>query len=458
MPSFHRVGSIPPSLPALALGYDVFELTFAFSNPTDAIKGDTMRNFFWILLVLVIETELAVFSLGQNVDPNSLIALRALSGVVIQEKDGLPIGIDFRKCKEGWATVFPKLLDVPSLQSVTMTGPLATHERIVMLAALPNLKSIRLDQSLATDETVAAIVQFPMIEDINLEGCPISDAALLGVSKRENVKRLRLAKTKISDMGLAHIKGMKQLELLDLSDCVLLTSDGMKYLKGLTKLRNLSIGSPLITDEGLPHLANLTNMVAISFKDCAISDSQFESLSAMSKLKEFDIFKTRGGDRALAVVSGAKEMTKLKLRDSAITSNGLVEHISKFVNLVALDLGETETTDQALVAIAKLGKLEDLNLLRTKVTDEGIAALSTMKLKRLNLDDIASIGDGVVSHVAKIQTLEFLHLGKTRVTDSGIQALFPLTNLKDLILNDTAVSGTAIEQLQARLPKVKIVR
>lgn len=419
---------------------------------------DIMRIIFLMLVASAVELQLASFAFAQKVDLGSLTELRALAGIVIQEKEGVAIGIDFRKCNAPWTDLFPKLLDVTSLQSVTMTGPVATHERIVALAALPNLRSLRLDQSMATDATVAALAKVPKLEDINLEGCNITDDALLSLAKQENLKRLRLAKTKISDVGLSRIREMKQLELLDLSDCSSITSAGLVHLKGLSKLRNLSIGSPLINDVGLQHLSPLTNMVAISLKECAISDAKSDALSGMTKLKEFDIFKTRAGDRTLGVVAGATEMSKLKLRDSAITNQGLVEHISKFQNLIALDLGETETTDQALVVIGKLSKLEDLNLLRTKVTAAGVASLTGLKLKRLNLDDIPSVGDGVVAHIAKIKSLEFLHLGKTAITDAGLQGLAPMTNLKDLILNNTAVTESAIKELQSKLPKVKIVR
>lgn len=134
-----------------------------------------------------------------------------------------------------------------------------------------------------------------------------------------------------------------------------------------------------------------------------------------------------------------------------------MDHIAKFANLTSLDLGETGTNDEALIAISKLTKLEDLNLLRTKVTDEGVASLVGLKLKRLNLDDIQAIGDGVVPHLAKLQSLEFLHLGKTSVTDVGVKGLDGLVNLKDLILTNTGVSKRGVEELQAKLSKVKIL-
>jgi Leucine-rich repeat (LRR) protein len=196
-------------------------------------------------------------------------------------------------------------------------------------------------------------------------------------------------------------------------------------------------------------------MVAISFQDCGVTDQSFSALSGMTKLKEFDIFRTRAGNDALGAISGATDMSKMKLRDCSITTKGIVEHIGKFQNLTALDLSETTIKDAAIAEIGKLPRLEDLNLWHTRVTGSGLAALTSSKLKRLNLDDTI-IGDGAIEHLAKIETLEFLHIGKTAVTDEKLGELAKLKNLKDLILTNTSLSKKAVESLQGKLPKTNI--
>jgi Leucine-rich repeat (LRR) protein len=175
----------------------------------------------------------------------------------------------------------------------------------------------------------------------------------------------------------------------------------------------------------------------------------------MTKLKEFDIFRTRAGNEALAALSGATEMSKMKLRDCGVTTKGIVEHIGKFPNLTALDLSETTTKDAALVEIGKLLKLEDLNLWHTRVSDSGLSSLTSSKIKRLNLDD-TNIGDGAIESLSKIETLEFLHIGKTAVTDEKIGELAKLKNLKELILTNTTLSKKAVADLQEKLPKTNI--
>jgi hypothetical protein len=98
----------------------------------------------------------------------------------------------------------------------------------------------------------------------------------------------------------------------------------------------------------------------------------------------------------------------------------------------------------------------DLNLLRTGITSKGIEKLASLKLKRLNLDDIRGVDNACLTAIASIGTLEFLHLGKTAVSDEGVSALTQLKGLKNLILENTQVSPGKIEELRAALPDTEI--
>jgi internalin A len=196
---------------------------------------------------------------------------------------------------------------------------------------------------------------------------------------------------------------------------------------------------------------------ALSLQDCAIEGTGFEALKGLTKLKEFGLFKSTAGDKAIESLAGSKEMTKLKLRASGVTSQGIQKHVGSFPKLTAIDLGETSIDDLALEAIAKT-TIDDLNLLRTPVTNAGVSHLIALKLKRLNLDDIRGINDDVFESLVQMPTLEFLHLGKTDVSDGGIKKLAVLLNLKDLLINDTSVSDDAIAKLKQALSGLKVKR
>ena len=57
----------------------------------------------------------------------------------------------------------------------------------------------------------------------------------------------------ITDAGLVHLKGLTNLEQLDLVDTQV-TDAGLVHLKGLTKLRTLFLDSTQVTDAGIADL------------------------------------------------------------------------------------------------------------------------------------------------------------------------------------------------------------
>jgi hypothetical protein len=152
----------------------------------------------------------------------------------------------------------------------------------------------------------------------------------------------------------------------------------------------------------------------------------------------------------------------LKLRSSGIAPTQIALGIARFENVNALDLGENELDAAAIASVAQLAKLEDLNLLRTKLTNDAVQILcespANARLKKLNLDDNSAIDDKAIDSLLLVKSLEFLHLGKTQATNAGIQKLSALSQLKTLIVNDTAVTQEALDQLQSTLPNLRIVR
>lgn len=70
----------------------------------------------------------------------------------------------------------------------------------------------------------------------------------------------------------------------------------------------------------------------------------------------------------------------------------------------------------------------------------------------------ANTTDLELAHLEKLNWLESLHMSHTRITNAGLQHLRPMTNLRFLYLEGTAVTDDAVIELQKNLPSCKIIR
>ncbi|MCU0712502.1 MAG: hypothetical protein MUC43_10625 [Pirellula sp.] len=293
-------------------------------------------------------------------------------------------------------------------------------------------------------------------EEVRLDKDSYDSGKVTTLSRSTKLKRLRINNATVSNQELVLIGNIAQLELLDLSGCHQITDTGVMQLAKLSKLKNLSLGSPLITDACMETICQLPALAALTMQGCEIRGPGLVHLGKLTKLKEFGLLNSSAGDIALGALAPG-EIVKLKLRASGVTQAGLKESLPRFPKLKSLDLGENSVDDASIPFLAA-SKIEDLNLLRTQVTSSGVALLTELPLTRLNLDDIKGIDDSVIPHVLKMTRLEFLHLGKTGVTDVGVTQLKELKSLKDLIINNTAISDAAVLVLQQANPMLRIKR
>jgi hypothetical protein len=110
--------------------------------------------------------------------------------------------------------------------------------------------------------------------------------------------------------------------------------------------------------------------------------------------------------------------------------------------------------------LSELKKLEDLRFLSFEganaITDEGLAHLSSLKLKQLELVQLRKVTDAGLAHTASIETLESLNLSNCEeLTNAAIPHLKRLPKLKQIKLGGTRIDPQAF---QAAIPNCEIVR
>ena len=88
----------------------------------------------------------------------------------------------------------------------------------------------------------------------------ITDAGLENLRGLTQLQSLDLAGTKVTDAGLAHLKGLTKLQSLDLFRATNVTDAGLAHLKGLTELQSLNLVWTQVTNTGLEHLKGLAQL------------------------------------------------------------------------------------------------------------------------------------------------------------------------------------------------------
>lgn len=362
--------------------------------------------------------------------------------------------------------IFPALPAISqeqtSAQTVALSGTEIDLNRLASLSKGPMLRQLKLEGAPLSDEGLAMIASLPSLEELSLERCECSDRMFDVLADSKKLKRMRLRSLSVSDFGLLKLAALDRLELLEITDCNGFSQQGIESIASLIRLRSLTLSGEAVGDSALLKLKSLSNITSLALRHAPISNDGFRVLESFPKLKELDVYGTTVSSDFLANIPYPASLTKLKLRSSGIAPTQIALGIARFENVNALDLGENELDAAAIASVAQLAKLEDLNLLRTKLTNDAVQILcespANARLKKLNLDDNSAIDDKAIDSLLLVKSLEFLHLGKTQATNAGIQKLSALSQLKTLIVNDTAVTQEALDQLQSTLPNLRIVR
>ncbi|NPC74846.1 hypothetical protein HPP05_34345 [Corallococcus exiguus] len=126
-------------------------------------------------------------------------------------------------------------------------------------------------------------------------------------------------------------------------------------------------------------------------------------------------------------------------------------------DLDALELTQTQVTDEQLRHVPHLSGLRRMSLSDTDVTDRALMHLRPLvSLQWLALWWCRGITDAAVPDLLALRGLEFLSLGRTGITDAGVLQLAALPALRTLTLEDSRVTREAVAELQRQRPGLRI--
>jgi hypothetical protein len=203
----------------------------------------------------------------------------------------------------------------------------------------------------------------------------------------------------------------------------------VKRLRGMTRLRTLSLAGTQITDRGMTSLANLTELEYLDLSGTDIGDAGLEQIRGLTKLKSLWLDGTQVSDEGLACLAGMNNLSELDLSHTRVRGPGL-RHLAAMNELTDLNLESTEVDDAGLAQLPALPSLNRLDLGSTKITSVGLRVLKgrrsimTVSIRNTQVDDagvdtLSSIGQrGEYSGVK-------LDIRGTKITPQGAHRLRP---------------------------------
>jgi hypothetical protein len=157
--------------------------------------------------------------------------------------------------------------------------------------------------------------------------------------------------SKITGASLAAISGCTRLLFLELNGITVADAD-LAALRGLTKLTNLDLHGPGVTTAGLVHLKGMNRLTGLNLSQTNVDS--LEPLRTLASLNTLALAGTPIGDAGLAPAS---------------------PDAPGFAGLTVLNLFKTRVSDAGLTHLRNLPKLRSLTLVGTKVTEAGVAEL-----------------------------------------------------------------------------------
>jgi Leucine-rich repeat (LRR) protein len=182
------------------------------------------------------------------------------------------------------------------------------------------------------------------------------------------------------------------------------------------------------------------------------------ALARMPDLKRLDLSLTRISDRGLRTLKTAQGIEDLNLYFAEQVGDEGAAVLRNWKHLKHLNLRGTKITDSTLEMLASLPAMEWLDIGWAQITDTGLDHLSSLtNLRRLTMGG-NKLTDNALQFLRQTPQLEYLDIGGTQRTDSGlwslllndagVQAIASASELRELRLNGTNITGRQLAMLK----------
>ncbi|MDR2755366.1 MAG: hypothetical protein LBC20_06630 [Planctomycetaceae bacterium] len=295
------------------------------------------------------------------------------------------------------------------------------------LTGLKKLKNLKLKNSSITDNAVKTIVEsFPALNSLDISSNTLLTAdSLKEIAKLKELTELIINYCNFSEFGMMDISELPKLTTLDIRANMQVGNSGLNYLTSLPSLKSLKHLSPAVDDTGLEALTAVKELETLEIQDFNITDRAGQFIRQFEKLSNLIIMRCQGfGSSGILELKGMK-LNRLTLRGLPSINDTGMEVFRELTTLKRLYLNELASiSDAGILNLVYLKDLDTLDIWEIPITDQALETIS------------------------KLTNLKTLKIRSTQITDASADLLLAMPKLENLtLLDNTNVTQTALNKL-----------
>lgn len=354
-------------------------------------------------------------------------------------------------------------LHLDNVASLNHVGCFARDLRSLSIREAPRLRSIELGAYMVFASGTAMLEPVDSVRcqswvnqlgrgdgpvAVDLTALPLSDVDLSPLRENPRIRHLRMGNTGVSFDQLRGLKGMTQLEKLDVKDCPLEEDQLAWLIDNLPGLRGLNVDVSRLTSLSLCELGLLRSLDTNRFerlRDLKVVDvpelrGRLHLVSAPEQLTIRNAQSLRGLAVEQpwpknAVVDGLRDLEWFAAGGVEL-DDSVVDALLGCENVDRLTLAHTSITPEKFAELGELVELTSLIVPGRQVDDRVTAHWQTMKmLQEVNLDE-SSVSVETFRWLARIESLRKLSIKRVRLDDASASVLAGLVQLTHLEIAD----------------------
>jgi Leucine-rich repeat (LRR) protein len=222
------------------------------------------------------------------------------------------------------------LKDAPSITDLNLRfAELVTDEGLTIVRGWKHLKRLTLRGTKITDSTLDHLAEVTSLEVLDIGYVQITDVGLDRLTSLVHLKELTIGGNKLSDTGLLALRQLSNLSYLDVSGfqrtdsglwSVSVTGSGMDSITTLAKLRRLRMNGTLVSARTLEKLKGLKQLEELDLQDCThVSDDAAPLLASLPGLRVLDVTGTS------MTPQGIQQIRRLKPQCKVVSGRGSLQ-------------------------------------------------------------------------------------------------------------------------------------